>query len=138
MRVPGPGPKGEGGTRWGVGTYGRHMHWQRGKRDYKLVKIAADPNKKKAKKMKRKKKIVTKPNNGPKLALALPLGFVVVVATNVVVVVVIGCCCHTSTRFAGSWAWVGRRCYSCCCNCWCCSISHGHQQSYWPRKTCKC
>jgi len=30
-----------GGRGWG--TYGRHMHWQRAKRDYKLVKSAADP-----------------------------------------------------------------------------------------------
>lgn len=70
-REPGAGPKGEGGTRWGVGPYGRHMHWQRGKRDYKLVKIAADPKKKSQKNG--GKKSVTKPNNGPKLALALPL-----------------------------------------------------------------
>lgn len=30
-----------GGRGWG--TYGRHMYWQRAKRDYKLVKSAADP-----------------------------------------------------------------------------------------------
>jgi len=51
------------------------MHWQRAKRDYKLVKIAADPQKKNKidEEKKTKKKSNQNQTTGQKLALALPL-----------------------------------------------------------------